>query len=140
MFSLDDLNAVHNKLRRLLDEAGVSLAGVYFCPHHPDEGCRCRKPGTGMVDQAVKDLHLDLSRAYVVGDQARDMVLAKQVGAKGVLVLTGEGSAEALRELETKGAPPDAVAASLGEAVDWILADAQTHHASRITHHGSCHG
>jgi heptosyltransferase-2 len=124
MFSLEELNAVHDKLRRLLGEAGAPLDAIYVCPHHPDEGCRCRKPATGMIDQAVADLGVDLSRAYVIGDQERDALLAGRVGAKGVLVMTGERGTEALRELESAGRPPDAVAASLSEAAEWILADA----------------
>jgi heptosyltransferase-2 len=121
LFSSTNLDAIHAKLRRLLYDAGASLDAIYVCPHHPDEGCRCRKPETGMVDQAVRELGIDLSRSYLIGDHAKDMELAKRVGAKrvwvttsehGVLALTGSGEAAAM------------VVQSLDEAVTWILADA----------------
>jgi histidinol phosphatase-like enzyme len=86
-----------------------------------------------MLEQAVEELHLDLTRAYVIGDQKRDVMLARQVGAKAILVMTGKGGAEALRELEAESGRPDAVARSMGEAVEWIIADAQTLHTSRAS-------
>lgn len=132
--SLSDLDRVHEKLRRLLNAAGVSLDAIYFCPHHPDEGCRCRKPETGMIDQAVREHGVDISRSYYIGDHARDMQLAKRVGAKSVLVTTGTEGAETLSELAAGGLVPDRVAGSLRDAVEWILADAP-HHAHRSRPH-----
>jgi heptosyltransferase-2 len=72
-----------------------------------------------MVDRAVKDLHLDLSVAYVVGDQSRDVELARRIGARSVLMLHD------VSKLTTAETPvPDHVASSLADAVDWILEDA----------------
>jgi len=121
LFSSADLEAIHAKLRRLLQDAGVSLEAIYVCPHHPDERCSCRKPETGMIDRAVRELGIDLSRSYVIGDHAKDMELAKRVGAKRVRVTTGEQGAEALSEAVDERA---VIASSLDEAVTWILADA----------------
>ena len=121
LFSSADLEAIHAKLRRLLQDAGVSLDAIYVCPHHPDERCACRKPETGMIDRAVRELGIDLSRSYLIGDHAKDMELAKRVGAKRVRVTTGEHGAEALPET---GDGRAAIASSLDEAVTWILADA----------------
>lgn len=121
LFSSADLEAIHAKLRRLLQDAGVSLEAIYVCPHHPDERCACRKPETGMIDRAVRELRIDLSRSYLIGDHAKDMELAKRVGAKRVRVTTGEHGAEALSETGNDRA---VIAPSLDEAVTWILADA----------------
>ena len=121
LFSSADLDAIHAKLRRLLQDAGASLDAIYVCPHHPDEGCRCRKPQTGMVDQAVRELGIDLSRSYLIGDHAKDMELAKRVGAKRVRVTTSEHGAGALSE---SGNDAAVIAPSVDEAVTWILADA----------------
>ena len=118
------LEAIHARLRTDLAGRGVELDGLYVCPHHPDDGCRCRKPETLMVDRAVEELAVDLSRAYVVGDQTRDIHLAQRVGAKGVLVLTGPNSRDAKTELESARTPPVHVAADLAAAVTWILDDA----------------
>ena len=57
MLSIGGLGAVHDRMIAQLGEHGVSLDGIYFCPHHPDDECSCRKPGTAMVNEAAADLH-----------------------------------------------------------------------------------
>ena len=123
-FSSRDLEAIHSKLRLVLAEDGVTLDGLYFCPHHPDDHCNCRKPARGMIDRAHAELKVDLSRAYVIGDSIRDIELAKQVGARSLLVMTGPSGAEALADLMARDLPPDYVAEELSQAVDWIVAHA----------------
>jgi len=135
LFSEADLRAVHDKLRSLLYVGGVSLDGIYVCPHHPDDGCHCRKPEPGLVEQAVRDHAIDLSCSYVIGDHARDMQLAKRIGAKAVLVTTGVDHAKVLLELSAAGLVPDSIATSLGEAGEWILSDARTGKEPRPVHH-----
>ncbi|MCP9439458.1 MAG: lipopolysaccharide heptosyltransferase II [Nitrospira sp.] len=125
LLSLRDLEAIHEKLAHLLGEAGVSLDAVYVCPHHPDDGCHCRKPKTGLIDRAVCDHAIDLSRSYLIGDQVRDMELAKRVGARSVLVTTGAIEPKQVDGLRDAGLVPDRVASSLEEAAEWILGDAQ---------------
>jgi heptosyltransferase-2 len=124
LFSVETLGAIHARLRAVFEAGGAPFDGLYYCPHHPDDGCACRKPGTVMVERAVADLGLDLSRAYVVGDQRRDIDLARRIGAKGILMTTGPTSAQALEELRQEGAAPDYVANDLGQAVTWLFADA----------------
>ena len=124
LFSIETLGVIHAKLRAVFDAGGAPFDGLYYCPHHPDDGCACRKPGTVMVERAVADLGLDLTRAYVVGDQRRDIDLARRIGAKGLLVTTGPTSAQALEELRQEGAAPDNVATNLGQAVTWLFGDA----------------
>ena len=123
-FSSRDLEAIHSKLRLVLAEDGVTLDELYFCPHHPDDHCNCRKPARGMIDRAHAELKVDLSRAYVIGDSIRDVELAKQVGARSLLVMTGPSGAEALADLMARDLPPDYVAEELSQAVDWIVAHA----------------
>ncbi len=123
-FGGKDLEAIHSKLRLLLAEDKVTLDGLYFCPHHPDDRCNCRKPAPGMIDRAVAELKVDLGRAYVIGDSARDIELAKQVGAQSLLVLTGPSGTETLADLTDRGLAPDHVADALPQAVEWILAHA----------------
>lgn len=121
------LAVVHEKMHHLLAEDGAHLDGLYVCPHLPGAGlphlavdCDCRKPRTGMLVRAARDLDLDLERSYVVGDRMGDVRFGQRVGARGILVLTGYGKGEL--EYMT-GTTPDHVAADLSEAVDWILAD-----------------
>ncbi|MEJ2697905.1 MAG: lipopolysaccharide heptosyltransferase II [Candidatus Sulfobium sp.] len=65
----------------------------YYCPHHPDEKCSCRKPEPGLLVRAGHDFGINLRKSFVVGDKDLDMQLARAVGAKGILVLTGEDNA-----------------------------------------------
>lgn len=123
-FSLRDLEMIHARLRDLLAQEHVTLDAVYFCPHHPDDHCSCRKPRPGMVNQAVVDHQVDLSRSYLVGDQARDIELAHRAGIRSVLVMTGPAGPQAEKELQARGMAPDRIAASLAEAADWIFQDA----------------
>ncbi len=122
------VHQVHEKMQDLLKREGAYLDGIYYCPHHPEVGvppyrqrCRCRKPGTGMIEEAVKEFGLDCSESYVIGDRGVDIELARQLGAKAILVLTGYGRGEwEYRKQEWKG-KPDFVAEDLFEAVQWIL-------------------
>lgn len=84
----------------------------YYCPHHPDEHCACRKPEPGMLIRARNDHGIDLKRSYVVGDKDVDMLLAKAVGARAILVKTGKAEASI---------HADAVVEGLGDAVRTIL-------------------
>ncbi len=66
--------------------------GFYYCPHHPDDNCSCRKPEPGLLQRARVEHGIDLKRSFVVGDKEIDMLLAKSVGATGILVGTGKES------------------------------------------------
>ena len=136
--TLKDLEAIHARLEGLLEQADAPLDAIYFCPHHPDDGCRCRKPATGMVDRAVSELQVNLQKAYLIGDHASDIQLAKTVGVKAILVTSGNVDQQAVEMLHAAGAMPDKVAPSMAEAVEWIFSDvgarppkaAGAHHSS----------
>jgi heptosyltransferase-2 len=121
--TVDQLKTIHAVLLTRLEAGGARLDAIYYCPHHPNDGCRCRKPQPAMIHRAAADLALDLSRAYVIGDQPRDIELARQVGARGVLVLSGQTPREAVHDGEPSGTAPHFVAEGLGDAVAWILED-----------------
>ena len=98
--SFEELHNIHNKLKTLLGEKGAFVDDIFYCPHHPDKGfegevpelkfdCECRKPKTGMIDEAVKKYNIDLSKSYMVGDSTMDLELARNAGVKSVLVDTG---------------------------------------------------
>ena len=122
--TLKDLEAIHARLQGLLEQEDAALDAIYFCPHHPDDGCRCRKPNVGMVERAVSELQLDFRRFYLIGDHARDIQLAHKVGAKSILLTPAPVDVQSLDRLKVEQAMPDAVAKSMAEAVDWILNDA----------------
>jgi heptosyltransferase-2 len=123
--TLADLELIHAKLRNVLARHGVCLDAIYYCPHHPDEGCACRKPAVGMAQRAMADFALDPSRMYLVGDQLGDIEMAKRLKARSIFVTTGNGSDQALKALQEHEIRPDFVADGLDMAVDWILGDAR---------------
>lgn len=125
LLSQDDLAAVHAKLNALLDRAGASLDAIYFCPHHPNDGCDCRKPNRGMIDQAVRERGVDLERVYLIGDHVRDIELAKRIGARSILVTTGVVRPHELEGLSATALTPDWIASSMTDAADWLLSDAR---------------
>jgi histidinol-phosphate phosphatase family protein len=117
----DDVERVNLQLEHLLAAEGVSLGGIYYCPHHPSitGPCDCRKPGRGMIDQALAAYDLDLSKSFVVGDRKLDMELAFNIGARAVMVLTGWGRRES--EVFSDEPEPDYIAEDILEAVNWIV-------------------
>lgn len=123
------LEAVHEKMHRELAEAGAHIDGLYLCPHHPEAkeacyrlACDCRKPKTGLLERAARDMGLDLARSYVIGDRWSDLRCGAAVGATTILVLTGYGRGDACYIGPTQTVQPDFVAEDLSEAVDWLLA------------------
>jgi D-glycero-D-manno-heptose 1,7-bisphosphate phosphatase len=97
-FTEDDLAAVHARMEQLLLEGGIELDGYYYCPHAPDSCC-CRKPATGMLEQACLDFSIDLSRSCMIGDNDCDMQLAKNFKIPGLLL---ESKRETNRKLPTR--------------------------------------
>jgi D-glycero-D-manno-heptose 1,7-bisphosphate phosphatase len=84
------INDIHQFLRESVHNAGGHIDGIYFCPHHPNQGCHCRKPRTGLVDQAVAENHIDVGSSVMVGDKLTDIECAKRAGCKrAYLVMTG---------------------------------------------------
>ncbi len=128
-FSDEVLQAVNDEMVRQLKQAGAYLDGIYVCPHHPGEGeppwradCDCRKPRPGLLLRAAADLGLDLGASGVVGDKPSDLVAARAVGARAILVLTGYGRGEWEYRRDRFPVQPDHVAEDLLDAVDWVLA------------------
>lgn len=126
IITLKDLEVIHARLEGILEQEGAALDAIYFCPHHPDDGCRCRKPNVGMVERAASELQLNLRRSYLIGDHAHDIQLAHRVGAKAILLTPALMDTQALDMLKVEQAMPDAVAKSMAEAVDWILEDVKS--------------
>jgi histidinol-phosphate phosphatase family protein len=102
-----------------LSEQGAPIVGPYVCPHRFAVPCRCKKPNTYLYEQAARDHQIDLARSFVVGDSATDVEAASRFGGLGCLVQTGWGiSGQVVEEARQHGAH---IAASLTDAVDWIL-------------------
>ena len=94
-FARVEVEAIHEHLKRLLADNGVSLKGWYVCPHGPDDGCDCRKPAPGLALAAARELNFDPTTAFVIGDKPCDIGLGKALGATTLLVRTGYGERHA---------------------------------------------
>lgn len=121
-----EVAAIHRKLEWELGKEGAYLDAIYVCPHHPDRGfpgertelktrCECRKPGTGLFKQACRDLRVDVPNSWMVGDQSRDIEMARRAGLRSVLVQTGAAG----RHGQFRSAP-DLIADDLASAAQGI--------------------
>lgn len=116
-FRMEDVEAVHRRMEELLAASGAELDAIYVCPHAPEEDCPCRKPRTGLVERAARDLEIDLSRSWMIGDKPADIELARNAGMRSVLVMTGYGAASA----SEAGAAATFSASGVLEAVKLLL-------------------
>jgi D-glycero-D-manno-heptose 1,7-bisphosphate phosphatase len=91
LFDRDSLERMHDKLTNLVEEAGGHLDRIVVCPHGPGEGCDCRKPKPGLLEQLARHYEVDLAGIPVIGDSKRDLEAALAAGARPVLVRTGNG-------------------------------------------------
>ena len=83
---------VQNKIISLFSGEGISFAEVFVCPHLPDEGCKCRKPGTGLVDDYVAETDPDIDSSFVIGDRSSDVIFGKSLGFKTALLGSDKSS------------------------------------------------
>jgi D-glycero-D-manno-heptose 1,7-bisphosphate phosphatase len=115
-FDEDRLTQIHDRMHAVLRAEGLTLDGVYYCPHTPEDDCACRKPRPGLIEQAANDLYFEPAECVVIGDKASDIRLGQRVGATTILVRTGYGE----QELDKLVSPPDAVVADLLKAASFI--------------------
>ncbi|MBM3132433.1 MAG: HAD family hydrolase, partial [Chloroflexi bacterium] len=117
-FTEDTLNQIHEKMKTELGKHGARVDAIYYCPHHPDDGCHCRKPRTGLFSKAVSELRIELKRSYMVGDAQGDIDAGKAAECKTVLVTTGPNGKSKINNA------PDFTAENLVQAAEWITRDA----------------
>jgi D-glycero-D-manno-heptose 1,7-bisphosphate phosphatase len=127
-FPVSLLDKVHAKMKEQLAAEGAHIDGLYICPHHPEakekkyrKTCNCRKPKTGLLEQAAADLDIDLKSSFMVGDRWSDLKCAAAAGATPVLVLTGYGRGDQLYIGPQQELQPAFIAEDLNEAVDRII-------------------
>jgi D-glycero-D-manno-heptose 1,7-bisphosphate phosphatase len=117
LFDMAALNAIHAKMHQALAQAGARVDAIFFCPHTADDRCRCRKPGTGLLEDIARRLNTSLAGIPMIGDSIRDIEAAAAVHALPLLVLTGNGK----KTRRAGNLPPDTlVFADLAAAVDAI--------------------
>jgi D-glycero-D-manno-heptose 1,7-bisphosphate phosphatase len=119
MITDEQLTAVHRKMSDVLAESGAHIDAYHHCPDLPDSGCRCRKPDTGMIEDANKEFHIDMEKSWMVGDKLLDVQMGQNAGIRSALVMTGYGE----RELEKFTRMPDLIGENLLDVVNEILAE-----------------
>lgn len=127
-YPIELMHEIHALLRRSLKNEGAVIDGIFYCPHHPagivpeySIACDCRKPKTGLIDQALESFNIDMANSYMVGDRYVDVELASRLNLKGILVKTGYGLGEIDYVLPQMPVKPNYVAQDLLDAVKWIL-------------------
>lgn len=126
VIAADFVPRLHDELARRLVAGGAVIDGWYYCPHHPEAlveslraECWCRKPATGLALEAARDLGIDLTRSWVVGDKWSDVQLGQRVGGRAILVRTGWGVIE--EGVRPEGQTVDAICDTLAGAVAYVL-------------------
>ncbi len=92
LFDMAALNAMHERMNRELAELGGRIDAVFFCPHGPDDGCRCRKPLPGLFETIGERYGIPLDEVHAVGDSLRDAIAAAAVGCVPHFVRTGKAA------------------------------------------------
>ena len=127
--SFKQLNDIHAYLDYLIGLEGAYLDKIYACPHHPDKGftgelielkfeCDCRKPRTGLIDKACRELLITRDTSWIIGDSSSDIEAGKIAGLKTILIRTGNAGQDKKYKVQ-----PDYIMPDLNSSVDWILND-----------------
>lgn len=117
-YTEEDVLAIHRRLNEILGRSGTRIDGFYYCPHAPESGCPCRKPGTELFERAQREWHVDFGASAMVGDRALDVEAGDKLGLLTAVVPRPGGETELEEELRRAGRVPDLKASSfLGAAV-----------------------
>jgi len=116
LFSAARLEQMNQRLRQMVQEAGAALAGIYCCPHRPEDRCACRKPNGALVYQAAQELHFEPAAAVVIGDRDSDIELGRRLQATTIRLLPGD-------QATSPAASPSSPSHPYSVAADYLAAD-----------------
>jgi D-glycero-D-manno-heptose 1,7-bisphosphate phosphatase len=118
--TVEDYESVRKRYEALLQDSGARVDRSYYCPHHPEVGgpCKCRKPGTELFEQALKELSLEPERVAYIGDRWRDVAAAKKLGGRGFLIPSGMTTGDDHRRARKEGVRS---VPNLGAAIDKLF-------------------
>lgn len=119
VYSEPALQDITQNMLTEMKKAGISIQGVYYCLHGKEANCNCRKPKTGLFEQAARDLKFEPSNTYFIGDKLTDVQAGKRFGLRTVFVLTGHGAND--RNRLSSEDQPEAIFPSLSEAISYII-------------------
>jgi len=137
IMTVEQVEEVNSFILKELEKDGIKIEGIYYCSHHPEENCDCRKPRTGLIRKALQGHPLKLKDAWVIGDKLSDILLGRNIKGKSILVLTGYGQGTK-QKIESKADvyawhKPDYIAKDLLEAASFIKSEALTESAEPVT-------
>jgi D-glycero-D-manno-heptose 1,7-bisphosphate phosphatase len=122
------VHEAHALLTGMLRQDGATIDGIYYCPHHPTAGnskhtiaCDCRKPATGLLDRAARDLDIDMKQSFMVGDKWSDVELGHRAGTRAILVRSGFAADDPGNKRPAHVEDPDFTAHDLAKAATWII-------------------
>ncbi|MDB6102017.1 MAG: histidinol-phosphate phosphatase family protein [Gammaproteobacteria bacterium] len=119
--SAERLHEIHERFIDMVRSAGAYIEAIYYCPHSPETGCACRKPGSALLLQAAAELGFDSRQAIVIGDKQSDIELGRRVSATTIFI-RGDSTGDSL------SANADFVVDDLLQAAH-IIADTSVQHA-----------
>lgn len=97
-FTVEDVEKLHDHIKKEAVRSGFEFSGIYYCPHYAKGAvkefsieCECRKPGTALIEQAIKEHGIDISGSFMIGDKEADIIAGKKAGLTTILVGTGYG-------------------------------------------------
>jgi D-glycero-D-manno-heptose 1,7-bisphosphate phosphatase len=122
LYTDSDVERIHRRLNELLARHRARVDAFYYCPHAPERGCACRKPGTLLFERARDAWRIDLGSSAIVGDRGLDMEAGRRLGLLTGLVPRPGREAATDFELAERAVVPDVVASTFSNAVCRILA------------------
>lgn len=124
IFTEKQLAGIHQRMLTEIDSNGGEIANIYYCPHHPDDGCPCRKPKTGMLLTAANEHGFNVTNSFFIGDSITDILAAQSAGVSPILVLTGHGRETfnyyIKSDSNVKTSIPEKIFTSLYSASQWL--------------------
>ena len=121
-FTEEMLGRIHDRMLQELAREGGRVDAIHYCPHHPQDGCECRKPNPGLILAAAQKMDIDLPGSYLVGDQLQDVAAARRAGCRAVLI---DDLFYIKRNLPRETAP-DYIAPDFYTGALWIVAHARS--------------
>ncbi|MGK9477176.1 D-glycero-alpha-D-manno-heptose-1,7-bisphosphate 7-phosphatase [Melioribacter sp. OK-6-Me] len=123
LMTIEEVEAVNKRVKDLLEQCGVVIDAIYYCPYHPDfdppEKSNCRKPSPFMILQAAKDHNIDLSKSFMIGDRASDIEAGINAKIKTILI-ANENCKTEIENLINDGKKPNFVATDFYEINKFI--------------------
>lgn len=128
MITKEQVEAVNLKINEFLSEEVTGIDAFFYCPYHPDfdseEDCSCRKPSPKMILDAAKEMELDVSRSYMIGDKAEDVLCGVNAGTKSILI-NSKFIEKQINNLKKLGKTPNFIASNFSDAVNYIVKDSR---------------